>query len=113
VRSLLIVTTSAVGLSGCASSTGILPAGPDTYTLTERLAIDRGGATEAEKDALSKVNEFCEQQGRKFVPKTMGQTVIGHTQYTVTFQCLLPNDPAVAKYQLEQAPNIIFEQGNR
>jgi hypothetical protein len=25
-------------LSGCAASTGILPAGPDTYTVTERFA---------------------------------------------------------------------------
>jgi hypothetical protein len=35
------------------------------------------------------------------------------TGYTVTFRCLLPNDPAIAKYQLQQAPNVIMEQQNR
>jgi hypothetical protein len=106
------MATAAV-LSGCAGNTGIIPTGPDTYTLTERFPIDHGGAAEAEKDALIKVNEFCEAKGRKFVPNTMGQAVIGHTEYTVTFRCLLPNDPAVAKYQLEQAPNVTVEQRNR
>jgi hypothetical protein len=47
----------------------------------------------------------------------MGQsgnlTEYGPTGYTVTFRCLLPNDPAVAKYRVEQAPNVIVEQRNR
>jgi hypothetical protein len=30
---------------GCASSTGILPAGPDSYTVTEKLSLLRGGTT--------------------------------------------------------------------
>jgi hypothetical protein len=59
-------------LVGCASSTGILPAGPDTYTLSERFAPVRGGGDEAQRDALTKANEFCIQQGRQFVPAMMG-----------------------------------------
>ena len=43
--------------------------------------------------------------GRKFVPSNMGQA-------TVTFKCLLPDDPAVAAYLLQQAPNVIIEQRN-
>ena len=57
-------------LSGCATSTGILPAG-DTYTLTERFARIRGGGTEAQRAALTEANAFCVQQGRVFVPGTM------------------------------------------
>ena len=113
MRSFLTAMASGAVLSGCASNGDIIPAGPDTYTLTERFAIDHGGAIEAKKDALIKVNEFCETKGRKFVPNTMGQAVIGHTEYTVTFRCLLPNDPEVAKYQLEQGPNVTVEQRNR
>ena len=105
-------------LVGCASSTGILPAGPDTYTLSERFAPVRGGGTEAQREALTKANDFCAEKGRVFVPATMGQSgalysPYGPTGYTVTFRCLLPNDPAVAKYRIEQAPNVIIEQRNR
>lgn len=105
-------------LAGCASSTGILPAGPDTYTLSEKFAPVRGGGDEAQRVALTKANEFCTEKGRTFVPAMMGQSgamanPYGPTGYTVTFKCLLPNDPAVAKYQIQQGPNVIVEQRNR
>lgn len=105
-------------LAGCASSTGILPAGPDTYTMSEKYAPIRGGGEEAQRSVLMKANEFCAQQGRQFVPNNMGQSgallnPYGPTGYTVTFRCLLPNDPAVAGYHLQPAPNVIIEQRNR
>src|ERR1700704_3602486 len=117
MRTLGIVALCAA-LGGCASSTGILPAGPGTYTLSERFAPVRGGGDEAQRDALTKANEFCIQQGRQFVPNNMGQAgdlanPYGPTGYRVTFKCLLPNDPAIAGYQLQPAPNIIIEQRNR
>jgi hypothetical protein len=117
MRAFLIV--SALALSACATSTGVLPAGPDTYTLTERFAPIRGGGDEAQRQALTKANDFCTTMGKKFVPNNMGRAdgpvnpTYGPTSYTVTFKCLLPNDPAVAAYQLQQARNIIVEQRNR
>ena len=94
MRFLAIVALCAA-LGGCATSTGILPAGPDTYTISERYAPIRGGSDEAERDALTKANEFCSQQGRQFVPNNMGQTAGMMNQntttgYAVTFKCLLP-----------------------
>jgi len=117
MRNLGFVALGAA-LAGCASSTGILPAGPDTYTLTERFAPVRGGGDEAQRVALGKANEFCAEKGRQFVPNNMGPNAnvpnpYGPTGYSVTFKCLLPGDPALAGYQLQQAPNIIVEQRNR
>ena len=117
MRAFLIAMALALG--ACAHSTGVLPAGPDTYTLTERFSPIRGGRDEAQREALTKANDFCTTMGKKFVPNNMGQA--GNlndpsgpsTGYTVTFKCLLPNDPAVAAYQLQQAPNVIIEQRNR
>jgi hypothetical protein len=77
----------------------------------ESFAPVRGGATEAERVALTEANDFCSQNGRQFVPTTMSQ--VPPTGYTVTFRCLLPTDPAVAQYHLQQAPNVIIEQRNR
>jgi hypothetical protein len=116
---LRLVGVTAVCLSlltGCASSTGILPAGPDTYTLSEKFAVVRGGGDEAERVALTKANDYCAQQNRQFVPSNMGQTgnfASPPTGYTVTFKCLPPNDTAVRAFQLQQAPNVIVEQRNR
>jgi hypothetical protein len=99
-------------LGGCASSTGILPAGPDTYTITERSAPVWGGGVEAQRDVFMKANDFCAQQGRQFVPINIGRAGDA-TGYGVTFKCLLPNDPAIGKLQIQQTPNIIVEQRTR
>ena len=118
VRSGVSAALAALTLAGCASSTGILPAGPDTYTMSEKFAPIRGGGDEAERDTLTKADKYCADMGRVFVPNNMGQNNLannpyGPTGYTLTFRCLLPNDPAVANYRLQQAPNIIVEQRNR
>jgi hypothetical protein len=95
----------------------VLPAGPDTYTLTERFSVYAGGGTEAQRVAMTKANDFCAEKGRAFVPNMMHEagiaTEYGNTGYTVTFRCLLPDDPAVASYRLQAAPNVIIEQRNR
>ena len=71
--------------------------------------------TEAQRAALTEANAFCAEKGRQFVPNNMGQAgslnnPCGPTGYTVTFRCLLTNDPAVAKFKLEQSPNVIIER---
>jgi hypothetical protein len=118
MRVLAASAALSAALVGCASSTGILPAGPDTYTITERFAPVRGGGDEAQRVALGRANDFCAEKGRQFVPNNMGPNAnvpnpYGPTGYSVTFRCLLPGDPAVAGYQLQQAPNVIVEQRNR
>ena len=104
-----------VAVAGCAASTGILPAGPDTYTVTERFAPVRGGATTAQQTALSEANGFCVQQGRQFSPLDMKElpsaNPYGNTSYAVTFRCLLPGDPELAKSYL--ARSAVIEQRNR
>jgi hypothetical protein len=115
VRTFLMVATAVV-LSGCGSSSGVLPAGPDTYTIAKQVSTFFGGVTQAEKQALTEANDFCEQKGLKFVPSMMGPLPNGgypSIGYSATFRCLSPTDPAVAKYQLGQAPNVVIEQRNR
>lgn len=115
VRSFLVVMATVVVLSGCTTSTGVLPAGPDTYTLTERAAPILGGSDKAEQSALAKANKFCADQGRQFVPGNMGQAASvsnanrTNTGYVVTFKCLLPNDPALVAYQ-QAPPGTVIQQ---
>lgn len=115
-RSALVLIAT-VGLAGCQMGTGILPAGPDTYTLTERAAPILGGSTTAQKTALTEANAFCAQQGRQFLPTDMmtpaSANPYGPTGYSVTFRCLLPGDPALVSGGHTRAPDQIIEQRNR
>ncbi len=121
LHSRLWLICAAIGcLTACAMSTGILPVGPDTYTITETYAPIRGGATTAEQVALTETNEFCEDKGKKFLPMNMAEggipfqeNLYGPTRYRVTFRCLAPNDPQLVRPNFEPAPNIVIEQRNR
>jgi hypothetical protein len=113
VRAFVAGIGSAVAIGSCATSTGILPAGPDTYTLSEKRAPILGGGDAAEEAALTKAADFCTQKGLTFVPNNMGRNNVRGTGYEITFRCLPANDPAVAAYHLQKAPNIVIEQRNR
>jgi hypothetical protein len=103
-------------LCGCATGTGILPAGPDTYTLTERRTVIAGGAEGAKAIAPTEADQFCRTQGRQFVPAVL-ETVPNpggpNTTFTVTFKCARPNDPAVAGYRVQPTPDVVIEQRQR
>jgi hypothetical protein len=85
------MTILALGLSGCASSTGVLEAGPDTYTVTELVAPILGGRPEAQRVALNEAYMHCQQQRRLFVPQDMNEAgsadLFGPTGFKVTFRC--------------------------
>jgi hypothetical protein len=52
-------------LFACSQGTGILPAGPDTYTVTEHRAPILGGASEAQRVALTEANDYCANDNGK------------------------------------------------
>jgi len=101
-------------LAGCAIGTGILPVGPNTYTVREEYAPIRGGATAAEQAALIEANTFCAQQGRQFLVVDMVApprwNMWGPTGYGVSFRCLLPGDPELERGGSVRAPDQIIEQ---
>jgi hypothetical protein len=95
-------------IGGCAVRSGIVPAGPDTYTITENFAPILGGSVGAQQEALTKASELCAQKGREFVPTYMGESQAGNivnhataTGYAVTFRCLLANARAA-----QDAPDL-------
>ena len=74
MRAFLPVVAAAIILSGCGNSRGISPAGPDTYTLTERFAAIRGGGDEAERDALLKAHDFWHDDGAEVRAQQYGSS---------------------------------------
>lgn len=81
-------------LAACSVGSGILPAGPDTFTVTERRAPILGGALKAKEVALTEANAHCAGRGETFVPVSERESAFppgnpwGNTDYTVTFRCV-------------------------
>jgi hypothetical protein len=89
---LLAVT---VACTGCATTTGIVPVGPNTYAVSEMRAPALGGGPEAQRAVLAEANAFCASQGRVFSPLFMRPdgdpyTPYYPTAYDATFRCMPP-----------------------
>ena len=64
-----IVGALAAGLTACGIATGIQPAGPDAFRVTEMFTPAQGGFERAKRVALADATRFCEDRGKTFLPK--------------------------------------------
>ena len=112
---IFIVATGCflVSVSGCATSTGIIPMGPDTYTITAESEFGSGGA---KKKALSEANKFAEDAGKYMIPvnvNTGGEyDPVGdyHNTYELTFRLVTKNDPEYRRTNLQKTPDIVIQK---
>jgi hypothetical protein len=99
MRVLSLMALVALCVTGCGSTTGIVPVGPDTYALSEMRAPVLGGGLEARRIVMAKAIEFCQQQRRVFMPLDLRpdgdpRTPYYPTAFDATFRCAAPNGPA-------------------
>jgi hypothetical protein len=100
----------ALALAACASTTGILPVGPGTYTITERFAPIRGGSHTAKTDALTQANAYSAQQGKQLMSTNMNT---GDRSFELVFKCVTADEAAASNYKVQTAPNIVIENRGR
>ena len=84
-------------LFGCATTTGVIPAGPDTYTITTDSSI--GGVVAVKIRAIQDAKAYCASSGKKM--KTVRPPSLSSRKnffgskiptYNITFRCLATDD---------------------
>ena len=103
-------------IASCVSSTGVMPFGPDTYTITVGLtgagapgsAVDGivGGSTRAKKAAMTESNDFCAKKGKAFYPQDVNRE---RNTYHLVFMCLARNDPRFTQQKWRTRPDTVIE----
>ena len=93
-----------LALSACVASSGIVPVGPDIYTVSELRAPAAGGGPEAARVVMAESAAFCARQNRAVVPLALRPdgdpfTPYYPTAYDATFRCVPPRSPAAAREQ--------------
>jgi len=61
----IILQLSVLLIAGCATTSGIVPLGPDRYLVTRRAAAGSSGSEDLKADALREANQYCRSQHRK------------------------------------------------
>lgn len=91
-----ILVFGVVTLSGCVSSSGVVPMGEDTYMISRSDNSSPVGITGAsvKADVLREANEYCIKQGKKLQPISSRQAERGlaPANAEVQFMCLALGD---------------------
>jgi hypothetical protein len=107
--------STAVMSAGCASSTGVLPVGPDTYSISAGASSARGGQAGARGAALKEAGEYCAKSGKQILVQDIsGSSTLNNPLYisdnsNVIFRCLSASDPELKRPNLETRPDVVIQ----
>lgn len=101
-------------LSACATNSGVVRLGPDTFLVSASADIFRGGGAGARGVALNDAQEHCRKLGKELLTTNLkqGGFVGGGGTTEVVFRCLDQGDPELKRPTLERAPDTVI-QDNR
>lgn len=97
-------------LSGCAVSSGVVPLGPDTFSIEVNLPPSLGASADARRIALTNASQYCNSLGRQMVVISTNSTRTREASgLSVNFRCLQDGDPDLRRPNIQPAPNAVIE----
>lgn len=107
----------AVTLVGCASNSGVVPIGKDTYMVSRQAATGFSGMGTLKADAFKEADAFCRSQSKVLqVVRTQDAQppfILGNFPKTeVEFMCLIEGDPELGRPKLRKEANTVIEVRN-
>jgi len=114
----VITFAVALALTACASSSGVIKVGPDTFTISTSASPGKGGIPAAKRIAYQEASEECTRRGGLEVftlsEKTSSPTwTEGMASMELNFRCLRSDDPEFQRQRLQSSPNNIIEKRQR
>jgi hypothetical protein len=105
------VVFASFALAACQSS-GPVPIGPDTYTLSSAGGFFTFSGGSVNADLFREANAFCQSQGRQVMAVNTRSVDSGYgtpAQGTISFRCLLPGDPGLRRPTMQPVPNTFIQ----
>lgn len=104
-------------LAGCASNTGIIPIGTDTYMVSRQAATGFSGSGSLKAEAFQEANAYCAGQGKSLqvvsTQEAQPPFVFGnYPKAEVQFMCLRAGDAELARPKLKPNANVSIEVKN-
>lgn len=62
----VLITSALVALAGCASHTGVVSTGPDTYMLAKQAATGFSGLGNLKAEVIQEASGHCRQEKKQF-----------------------------------------------
>lgn len=104
-----------LGLCGCASNSGVVPIGKDTYMVSRQAATGFSGSGTLKAEALQEASKYCEKQGKKLQVVSTSEAqppyiLANFPKAEIQFMCLDANDPQLQRPRLEKSPDVVIKR---
>jgi len=111
-KSPIVVLLLAV--CACASHTGVVPMGEDTYMIAKQQATGFSGLGNLKAEIIAEGTQYCADLGKKFqivsTQETQPPYVFGnYPRAEIQFMCLAVDDPELQRPKLQKTPDTVIE----
>ena len=101
-------------LAGCASHTGIVPMGRDTYLIAKQQATGFPGQGNMKAEIIVEASRHCAALDKELMIVSTQETqppyVLGnYPRSEIQFMCLLKGDPELQRPKLVKTPDTVIE----
>ena len=109
-----VLLASLLIISGCASNSGVVSIGPDTFMVSRQAASGFSGLGTLKADAFKEANQYCLQQGKNISVVNTSESsppyVLGNfPRAEVQFMCLDKSDAELTRPKMQKAPDTVIE----
>ncbi len=101
-------------LAGCASNSGVVPIGKDTYMVSRQASTGFSGSGNLKADALREANQYCGSLNKSLqvvsTQEAQPPYILGNfPKAEVQFMCLDERDAELARPKLHKEPDTVIE----
>lgn len=110
----LIYLAIVILVTGCASNSGVVPIGPDTFMVSRQAATGFSGSGTLKAEAFQEANQYCLSQKKRLqvvrTAEAQPPYVLGNfPRAEVEFMCLDANDPELVRPKLRKEGDTVIE----
>jgi len=101
-------------LFGCASNSGVVPIGPETFMVSRQAATGFSGLGTLKADAFREANEYCFRQNKNIrvvnSSDSLPPYIMGNfPRSEIQFMCLDINDVEFTRPKMQKTPDTVIE----
>lgn len=113
MKKIFVITVS-LFVSACASHTGVVPMGKDTYMIAKQQATGFPGLGNMKAEVIAEGVQYCTNLGKEFqivsTQETQPPYVLGnYPRAEIQFMCIDADDPEHQRPKLQKNPDSVIE----
>jgi len=115
--SFIFILVAAASITGCASHTGIVPMGKDTFMIAKQQATGFPGLGNMKAEIITEGSEYCRQLNKEFqivsTQESAPPYILGnYPRSEIFFMCITASDFEFQRPKLQKTPEAVIKIQN-